>query len=207
MLSPTRTNLIYLKDRIKTIRSSMSILETKREALIREFMATTAPFVKSRDDIRASYGRAMDNLAFAIGACGENCIDSVSMATGRAIRIEMKERMLWGVRYQEIEHLIVVRSPDDRGYDFTGGSGFIEQAALDFERLTEAIFELVSYEAKLKRLGEEIRRVTRRIKVLEERLLPEMRKEAKFISQYLGEREREEHYRLKRFKEVQIQIF
>jgi len=200
MLSPTRTNLISLKDRIKTIKGSMGLLEAKRETFIREFMATTAPFVKSRDEISFLYGKALDNLAFTISAGGESSINSVSMTTHRTIRIEIKKKTLWGVKYQDVERLPLVRTPDNRGYDFTGNSAFVEQTAYDFERLAEAIFELVSYEAKLKRLGEEIQKVTRRIKALTERLLPSMKKETGFISRYLGEREREEYYRLKAFK-------
>jgi len=36
--------------------------------------------------------------------------------------------------------------------------------------------------------------------VLEERVLPRLRSQVRTIAQYLGERDREAHYRLKRFK-------
>ncbi|HXX82270.1 MAG TPA: V-type ATP synthase subunit D, partial [Thermodesulfovibrionales bacterium] len=61
---------------------------------------------------------------------------------------------------------------------------------------------IATYESKLKRLGEEIVKSTRRIRVLEERLLPELTRQIKVISQYIGERERETYYRLKRFKNI-----
>jgi V/A-type H+-transporting ATPase subunit D len=54
---------------------------------------------------------------------------------------------------------------------------------------------------KLKRLGREVVRVTRRIRVLEERILPGLQQQVKTISRFLGEREREATFRLKRFRE------
>jgi len=63
-----------------------------------------------------------------------------------------------------------------------------------------AILEIAAFESRLKILGEEILGVTRRIRVLEERVLPRLRAQIRAIAQYLGEREREAHYRLKRFK-------
>jgi V/A-type H+-transporting ATPase subunit D len=42
--------------------------------------------------------------------------------------------------------------------------------------------------------------VTRRTRVLEERVLPRLAVQIKTIVHYLGEREREAYYRLKRFK-------
>jgi V/A-type H+-transporting ATPase subunit D len=61
---------------------------------------------------------------------------------------------------------------------------------------------IAAFEVKMKRLGEEVVRVTRRIRVLEERVLPGLRSEIKDIARYIGERERESFYRLKRFKEI-----
>ena len=62
------------------------------------------------------------------------------------------------------------------------------------------MLEIAAFESRLKILGDEILGVTRRIRVLEERILPGLRSEVRAIAQYLGEREREAHFRLKRYK-------
>ena len=56
--------------------------------------------------------------------------------------------------------------------------------------------------AEVKRLGEETLQVTRRTRVLEERVLPGLRAQVRQISQYIGEREREAYFRLKKFKDA-----
>jgi len=64
------------------------------------------------------------------------------------------------------------------------------------------MLQIAQYESKLKRLGEEILRTTRRIKVLEEMVLPGLKAQIRNIAQYIGEREREAFYRLKRVKSI-----
>jgi vacuolar-type H+-ATPase subunit I/STV1 len=64
----------------------------------------------------------------------------------------------------------------------------------------ESMIEIAAFESKLKRLGAEILKTTRKIRVLEERVLPDLKDQIKMIAQYIGERDREAYYRLKRFK-------
>ena len=64
------------------------------------------------------------------------------------------------------------------------------------------MLELAAFENKLKKLGDEILKITRKTKVLEERILPGLKYQIKTIAQYIGEREREAYYRLKKFKEL-----
>ncbi len=64
------------------------------------------------------------------------------------------------------------------------------------------MLHIAEYESKLKRLGEEILRTTRRIKVLEEMVLPDLKVQIRSIAQYISERERESFYRLKRVKNI-----
>jgi V/A-type H+-transporting ATPase subunit D len=51
-------------------------------------------------------------------------------------------------------------------------------------------------------LGAEIVQVTRRTRVLEERVLPRLQAEIRTIVQFIGERDREAHFRLKKFKDA-----
>ena len=64
------------------------------------------------------------------------------------------------------------------------------------------MLHIAEYESKLKRLGDEISRTTRRIKVLEEMVMPGLKSQIRTITQYIGERERESFYRLKRVKNI-----
>lgn len=192
-----------LKEKVKSVNNSISILKARRQALIREFLKTSAPFLRSRSDIKKMYGRAMDELALGLGHEGRAGMESLARATERDLDIDIVEKSVWGLRYKEIAlHDRPVRDPDERGYDFLAGTPRIEESAYLFEKILEEMLELAAYENKLKRLGEEITKITRKIRMLEEKKLPELRLTIKSIAQYIGEREREACYRLKKVKDA-----
>lgn len=198
---PTRTNLILLKDKSRSVLSSVGILRARRQALIKEFLAATRPFLKSRKEIRGIYGKAIEEVRLSLGREGRDVIESITYAAKREIGVEITERSIWGLRYRDvISETSPIRKPEERGYDYTSTTGHVEEGIYLFEKIVESMLELASFESKLKRLGEEILKTSRKIRVLEERLLPELKGHIRSISQYIGEREREAFYRLKRFK-------
>jgi V/A-type H+-transporting ATPase subunit D len=203
MIHPTRTNLLLLKEKSRSVVNSIGILKARKQALIKEFLAATRPFLRSREDIKQGYGKALRELALALGREGKDNIESIVTATEREFNIEVNEKSIWGLRYKDISfHDTPIRDPDKRGYDEFSTSPHLEESTAGFEKLFEAMLHIAKYECKLKRLGEEIVRTTRRIKVLEEMVLPGLKLQIKTISQYIGEREREAFYRLRRMKNI-----
>ncbi len=203
MIHPTRTNLLLLKEKSRSVLNSIGILKARKQALIKEFLAATLPFLRSREDIRKSYGKAVRELLIATGREGEDNIASIALASEREFRIDVIEKSIWGLRYKDIVfHDAPVRDADQRGYDEYSTTPHVDLAANLFEKLLESMLHIAEYESKLKRLGVEISRTTRRIKVLEELVLPGLRSSIKTIAQYIGERERESFYRLKRVKNI-----
>jgi len=201
MIHPTRTNLLLLKDKRQSVNNSIGIVKARRQALIREFLATSVPFIRSREDIRKTYGKATGELKLSLGHEGRATIESLSFVTKRELVVEMAERSIWGLRYRDVVmHESPVKAPDERNYDYRSTSPHLEESISLFEKIVESMIEIATYESKLKRLGEEIAKNTRRIRILEEMVLPQLTHQIKVVSQYIGERERETYYRLKRFK-------
>lgn len=206
MIHPTRTNLLLLKEKAQSVNNSIGILKARRQALIREFLSTTVPFLRSREDIRNMYGKAMGELALSLGHEGRESIESISCVTKREMSVEITEKSIWGLKFRDlIMHDSPVRKPDERGYDYLSTTPHLEECSHLFEKIVEAMIEIATFESKLKRLGEEILKTTRRIRVLEERILPDLRKQIRTIAQYIGERDRETYYRLKRFKNIRTE--
>lgn len=201
MIQHTRTNLLLLKEKSRSVEDSIGILKARRQALIQEFINTVIPFIRSRGEIRNIYGKAIEELSLSLGHEGKDNIESIVFAAKRDMGIEIEERSIWGLRYRNvIAHETAVRMPDERGYDYLSTTPHLEECINGFERILESMLQLAAFESKLKRLGDEILRTTRKIRVLEERVSPDLKNEIKAISQYLDERERESYYRLKVFK-------
>jgi len=197
----TRTNLLMLKEKAGSVVNSMRILKARKQALVREFLDTTRPFLRSRAEIGSTYGTAIEELALGLGREGKDSIESISAVTARPFEVEITEESIWGLRYKEVTALEpAVRAPGDRGYDFLPTSSHLDESMNLFEKIMESMVEMAAFESKLKRLGDEIVKTSRRIRVLEERVLPDFRSQIKMISDHIGEREREAYCGLKRFK-------
>jgi V/A-type H+-transporting ATPase subunit D len=203
MIHPTRTNLLLLKEKSSSVSNSIGILKSRRQALIIEFLKTSTPYLESRKAIRKLYGEGISELFFTIGHEGESVVDSISEVTAREFGIEITTRKLWGLEYKEISlQDSAVRDINSRNYDIRATTANLEEAAWRFEKIVDAILDIAEYDNKLQRLSSEIIQTTRRVRVLEERILPKLKKQVKSITQYLGERERETYFRLKQFKEI-----
>ena len=77
-----------------------------------------------------------------------------------------------------------------RGYGLVSTSTFIDDSAAAFEMVIDLILKMVSEENRLKILGEEIKKVTRRINALNEVIVPELGKQVRYIRTTLEERGR-----------------
>ena len=203
MIHPTRTNLLLLKEKSVSVSNSIGILRSRRQALIIEFLKTSTPYLESRKAIRKLYGEGIVALFFSLGYTGESVIDSLSEVTAREFGVEITSRKLWGLEYKEISPRdSAVRDINARNYDIRCTTAHLEKAILRFEKIVDAILAIAEYDNKLQRLSREIIQTTRRVRVLEERILPKLKSQIKSITQYLGERERETYFRLKQFKEI-----
>lgn len=203
MIHPTRTNLLRLREKLKLVINGINILKARKQALVREFLSTSVPFLKSREEIREMYGKAIRELLLSLGREGEDRIESIVLATEREFRIEVMEQSIWGLRYKDvIPHDTPVRDIGKRGYDESSTTLHLEEGTVLFEKLLESMLNIAAYESKLKRLADEITKTTRRIKVLEEVIQPDLKFRIRTITQYIGERDRESYYRLKKFKET-----
>lgn len=201
MIQPTRTNLLVLKDRKRAVDNCVGILKGRRRALIKEFLEVGRPLFSSREEVRKRFERAIVELETSLGLEGEDYISSLSMVSQRHIGVKLFRKNLLGLYFKDLR---IAELPDrslvNCDYDYPSTTQHMEETISLFESVIEEMLEMARYEVLFKRLGEELLRITRRIRVLEERVMPAVTSEIKTIGQYLAERERESFYRLKLFK-------
>ncbi len=203
MIHTNRTFLIELKEKHRTISGSLHILKARRHALIMEFLNTSRPFLKSREEIKDIYREAHEELQLSVGKEGTSFIESLIAVNRRDMEIDITENNILGVRYKDVTFTEDIRRDlDDRNYDWQSTSPHLEETFYLFEKIVDAVIKLAAHELKLKKLAEEIIKLSRRTRVLEERNLPKLKQQIKTVSQYISEREREEFFRLKKFKEM-----
>lgn len=201
----TRTALIALRRRIEVTQRGLDLLRGKRDALIREFLAAMKQVARGYATIDRSMRDAMDRLVVAWGLDGHSALLSEAMRRREPVSVDVTERNIWGVQVPEVR----VQRPkpvrdDERGARL-GAPVHVEVAAGACERALDVILNELSSQVRLKRLGAEIKRTTRRINALNEVVLPALSRQVREIRLALEERDREEVFRTKRFRVREVE--
>ncbi len=203
---PTRIELLNLKKRLLWARDGAELLRNKREALMKEFFGLIEKATSFRERLDSALSAAVRTMIMAGAYYGEESLRSASISVKPRVSLNMRFTNLWGVVIPEIEATGFRRSIEARDFSPIAEGIGITEVAEAFEDVMTLIVDLTSNEVRLRRLGEEIRRTTRRINVLEEVVIPETVGVIKRIEAILGEREREDIFRMKRFKKKRDSI-
>ncbi len=199
-ISPTRSELLTRRAQIRLAQQGAELLRGKREALVREFLSELQRFVDARDALQRELADAKQSLMRALAVDGPEAVASAGLASRRSIELETKERNIWGTRVAEVSTDYTPRQPGQRGFTTVGASARIEETAERFEAALELILRVAPLDRKLATLAEEIRKTSRRVNALEQRLLPSLAEQVQYIRGVLDQREREDVLRLKHLK-------
>ncbi len=200
-VSPTRTELLTRRAQVRLAEQGAEMLRSKREVLIREFLMELKNFSSERDKMRSAVVKAIQSLLTAVAVDGTEMLSSVSSATRQPVTVELKKRNIWGASVIDVKSDYSVRASESRGYTPYTVSARIDETAERFEQVIEHAIHVAPVEHKLAVLAEHIRKTSRRVNALEQRLLPSLREQIRFIRDTLDQREREDTFRLKRLKQ------
>jgi len=201
-VNPTRMELIKKNAQIRLAEQGRDLLKEKMDALIQEFFQIMETVSTSRNELEILSEAARRSLLAAQAVDDSVALASASFASKRLISLDIKGRNIMGVPVPIIEKRSVSRTICERGYSIIGVSGRIDETAEKFERELDLIIGLAETETALRRLGGEIQMTRRRVNALEQVMIPELKKQAKYIRITIEEREREDLFRLKKVKKI-----
>lgn len=197
---PTRSQLLLLRRTRRTAERGHRLLKLKRDALIVEFFRVLDRARKVRSNLVERYRAAEEAIALARAIEGAAAVRSAAYASLVNPRLDLRTRNVMGIVVPRIEAEKVRKSLPERGYGIIGTTPRIDEAADAYEALVEDIIVAAEIETTMRRLIDEIEKVKRRVNALEYRVIPELKATESFIRQRLEEMERENIFRLKRFK-------
>lgn len=201
-VNPTRMELIKKNAQIRLAEQGRDLLKEKMDALIHELFQLMDMVSDSRKDLGILSESAQRSLLAAKAVDDPVALSSASFAAKRFISLDIKGKNIMGVPVPVIEKQSVSRTICERGYSIIGVSGRIDEAAEKFERELDLIISLAETETALRRLGGEIQMTRRRVNALDQVMIPELQKQAKYIRITIEEREREDLFRLKKVKKI-----
>ena len=199
-IKPTRIELIKLKDRIKQTKNGYKLLKMKRDGLFHEFRQLLAEMIEAKREITDAFRLAKQRIDLANAIEGGLAVRAAAIANSAHPEVEVERRNIMGVVVPSVSGTNLKSTVAERGVGFIGSSPYIDEASDSFSELIEKIVKAAEMEATLKRLLEEIEATKRRVNALEFKVIPELEEAKVFIQLRLEEMEREETFRLKRFK-------
>ena len=199
-IKPTRSELIKLKGRIKQTKNGYKLLKMKRDGLFHEFRQLLSVMIEAKKEITEAYRLAKQRIDLANAIEGGLTVRAAAIANSAHPEVEVERRNIMGVVVPSVSGTNLKSTFAERGVGFIGSSPYIDEASDTFSELIEKIVTAAEMEATLKRLLEEIEATKRRVNALEFKVIPELEEAKVFIQLRLEEMEREETFRLKRFK-------
>ena len=199
-IKPTRSELIKLKGRIKQTKNGYKLLKMKRDGLFHEFRTLLSEMIEAKRDLTAAYRLAKTRIDLANAIEGGLAVRAAAIANSAHPEVEVERRNIMGVVVPSVSGSNLKSTFAERGIGFIGSSPYIDEASDSFSELIEEIVKASEMEATLKRLLAEIEATKRRVNALEFKVIPELEEAKVFIQLRLEEMEREETFRLKRFK-------
>ncbi len=198
----TRMELLAKREQIALAQQGLELLQQKRSALLRELMRVADHALLRYEELQATAVAARRTLARAEVMMGETAVRSAALATRGQLALEMQTINIMGVSVPVIEQKRASRSQLERVMALPGTSVTIDEAVVAFESEVDQIIELAESELRLRRLADGIQRTSRRANALEQVMIPRLVAQRDMIQRALDERERAEHFRLKRMKRL-----
>jgi len=199
-VSPTRMNLLQRRQQAKIAIQGVDLLKRKRDALVADFFNVVRQSLAARERLTAACEEAYVMLALAKAWEGREALEAAAMGDRRELLVDIAVRNVWGTKIPEVAVKEVRRTLLERGHNPVTTSARTVESAANFEEVLNAILEVAATEVKLKKIGEEIKKTTRRVNALEQVVIPRLLGETRYIQSVLEQRAREDVFRLKRIK-------
>ncbi|MFO7619499.1 MAG: V-type ATP synthase subunit D [Thermoplasmata archaeon] len=197
---PTRSELLLVKKNMKIARNGHQLLKRRQDGLISKFFVMLKEAKEAREELCEKLKVAEERMAIAVAMEGISTIRSAAFTRHESPEIAIAEKNVMGVIVPVILADNIRKRIDQRGYGIIGTSHRIGDAAKAYEDVLVAIINVSEKEAAIKKLLDDIEGTRRRVNALEFKIIPELENTEKVITMRLEELERENIFRLKRFK-------
>ena len=193
--APTKGNLIAAKRSRELAENGFSLMDRKRNILVRELMALLDQAEDIQKRIDEAFSEAYDSLRMANISMGGTEQLASSLPLDESITVHLRSVM-------GVELPILHSAPMDGRlpYGFTGTTSALDNAYVNFNRVKELSLELAETENTIYRLAYFIKKTRKRANALQNIVIPGLDADIARITEELEEKEREEFVRLKVIK-------
>ena len=191
-VTPTKGSLMAIQKSLSLSTLGFELLDRKRNILIREMMLLIDKVKSLRGEISSTYREAYEALQEANVTLG--MVQETAMAVPVDDGVTITYRSVMGV---EIPNVRLAESEIRMCYGLDRTNSRLDYAYVCFQKAKRVTALLAEVENSVYRLANAIRKTQRRANALENIVIPRYEETAKFITDALEEKDREEFSRLK----------
>jgi V/A-type H+-transporting ATPase subunit D len=191
-----RSRLLTLHQERQAARLGRELLDSKREAILRELLQR----VRRRDELRAVVSqaiadarRALDLARIEIGSAG---IDAAVLAQPVDASVDVRHGSLVGVPMPRLQPRMTPFKPH---YGTGATSAGLDAAGAGFSALLPTLVRLAEEDEAVRNLQAGLLKTVRRLKALERVVIPRLERDVREVAAALEEEERDESVRRKRW--------
>ncbi len=202
-LKPTRMELINLRRRKRLAERGLALLKEKRDALVMELLSLAKEYQSVVLEVREKLEKALSQLALARAYMGAYKLNEVITSVRPQLAIEVRTRNIMGVK-TPIFKVVQLADSGAPPYNLLSTVAILDEAAKAFREVFASVIRLAEIQAVAKRIAEEVEKAKRRVNALENIVIPTIERNIKSIELYLGERAREDVFRLRLLKKKRV---
>ncbi len=198
-ISPNRSELLKLKNKIKTASSGHKLLKKKRDGLIMDFFKLLENAKDLRSEMIQSFNEAEKSLKRTRILSFDLELKMYSKTTKGRNLIDFQSKNIMGLTVPQIKSEFQKRNFIERNRTIYS-SFTMDDTIKKYEDLVKKIIIIAEVETAMIRLLNEIEKTKRRVNGLEFNIVPQLKKDESFVKLSLEEQERDNTIRLKKIK-------
>ena len=198
-ITPTKGSLMAVQKSLSLSTLGFDLLDRKRNILIREMMLLIDRAKQLRGQISSTYQEAYEALQEANITLG--MVQELAEAVPVDDSVRISYRSVMGV---EIPNVKIAEQQIEICYGFDRTNSRFDHAYVCFQKVKQVTALLAEVENSVYRLANAIRKTQRRANALENIVIPRYQETAKFITDALEEKDREEFSRHKVIKTLKM---
>lgn len=205
-VNPTRMELTRLKKKLVTATRGHKLLKDKRDELMRQFLDLVRENMELRKRVEAGIRSANTNFVIARADMSEQVLNTALAAPKQAVYLEADKRNVMSVDVPVFEYKTRTADENDiYSYGFAFTSGELDAAVKSLADILPDMLKLSETEKACQLMAAEIEKTRRRVNALEHVIIPETKKNIKYITMKLDENERSTQIRLMKVKDMVLE--
>ena len=202
-VNPTRMELTRLKKKLVTATRGHKLLKDKRDELMRQFLDLARENMALRLKVEEGIRSANKNFVIAKAGMSEQALNAALIAPKQEVYLETGKKNVMSVDIPVFEYRTRTADENDiYSYGFAFTSGDLDGAVKSLADILPDMLKLSETEKACQLMAAEIEKTRRRVNALEHVIIPETKKNIKYITMKLDENERANTIRLMKVKDI-----